>query len=176
MALPLQIPEVKPELTHRHRETLLIRGRVGLRIVQLVLGFVQVCRCQHGEPVNLGRLIPIGLWHQQVPGPRGLGRLSHGQHPTHRSQAAIQTQLPCGPEALQPGQGNAPSGGLEGKGHGQVKAGTLLAQGSRSQIDRETRHQRALAAVAQGRANPLARLLNRGIRQAHNLKRRQARA
>ena len=146
----------------------------GSPAVELLHQLLQVGGRAHHQIRNQGGFIGVVRRHHQRLGSLTNRQFRHRQHPPAGAEAAIQSQFAGTPEALEAWAVQLATGHQQGQGDGQVEGGTFLAQIRRRQVDHHPHQRAAKAAVAQGRAHPFPRLLNRLVRQTHQLDSRQA--
>ena len=103
------------------------------------------------------------------------GGQGHGEDAPGGLQAAVQGQFPKDEVLLQALLGHDPLGRQDAHGHRQIKAGALLADVGRRQIDGDAVAGEFIAGVLQGGPDPVLALLHRNLGQAHGGEVRQAR-
>ena len=129
----------------------------------------------HVEPRDQRCLVRVGARQDQAltAGPPGGGR--NRERPPHGPHRAVQAELAADRVARQPLGLNLPAGREQRRRQGEVESRPRLAQVGGSEVDGDAPQRELEPGVDQRRPHALARLLHRGVGQADDRERRQAR-
>ena len=129
---------------------------------------------QHLDPTDERRFVRVGAREQDraLAGVRG----GHGarERPADTPDAPVERKLPEQAQLAQPLLRDATARGEHSKGDRKIEAGSRLPQVGRRKVDGDALQRPLLRARRDGRADALARFLDRRVRQPDDVERRQA--
>jgi len=131
-------------------------------------GLPQIPHRHHPDPLHHGGLRGIHCRDHQAANPPLPGQQGHRQSSAHRGDLPVQTQLPHDHPIRQPLAANKPAAGQQPQGNRQVKTGAGFFQIRRREAGRDEALRTGEAVVVNRGPHPLARLLHRRVRQAHD--------